>query len=131
MIKKLAAIAFDKSLLIVEDEKELLEEQQELFSLFFQSVDIAYDGVEAIDLIENKKYDLIICDFSMPRKNGLELINELKEKEVSYINSFILISAEQNNPSIKKLEEEGLTVLKKPVDDIELYEAMINILKAK
>jgi len=46
-----------------------------------------------------------------------------------YINSFILISAEQNNPSIKKLKEEGLTVLMKPINETELYKAMINILK--
>lgn len=127
MIKELAAIAFDKSLLIVEDEKDLVEELQELFSLFYKDVDIAFDGVEAIELIENKKYDIITTDFNMPRKNGLELIHEIKEQKLA-CPKIIILSAEQENDSIQELKEQGLTVLSKPIEDNELFEAMINIL---
>ena len=41
----------------------------------------AYDGVEAWDKIKEERPDLIILDVMMPRKNGYELCDELKNSE--------------------------------------------------
>ena len=44
------------------------------------SVDTAGDGEEAIRLLSEKAYDLVLLDIKMPKKSGLEVLEFLKEK---------------------------------------------------
>ncbi len=43
------------------------------------SVDYAYNSKEVFEQLESKKYDLFIFDINVPGKNGLELLEELRE----------------------------------------------------
>jgi len=45
------------------------------------SADVAADGVEAMRRIEEGDYDLIVLDLSMPRMNGFDLIERLRERK--------------------------------------------------
>lgn len=47
----------------------------------------AADGEEAINLFEPDKFDLVLTDWNMPRKNGLEVIQEIRkvDKDVTII----------------------------------------------
>ena len=47
----------------------------------------AADGEEAINLFEPGKFDLVLTDWNMPRKNGLEVIQEVRkvDKDVTII----------------------------------------------
>ncbi|MCA0755134.1 response regulator [Paenibacillus sp. N4] len=53
----------------------------------------AYDGNELMDLIDRHMPDLVISDISMPHRTGIEIIKELKEKEIPV--KVIFISAYQ------------------------------------
>lgn len=67
-------------LLIVDDEHDIVELiAQESQSLGYQ-VDVAYHGDHAIELcLQNpQKYDLILTDLNMPRRNGVEFIQWLR-----------------------------------------------------
>ena len=46
----------------------------------FQVVGEAPDGVEAIHCIRDKKPDLLLLDISMPRRNGISVINEVRRQ---------------------------------------------------
>ena len=68
-------------ILVVEDEKKVasfikrgLEEEE-------FAVDVAYDGDEGLYLAENNPYDVILMDLMLPKKDGLSVIRELREKE--------------------------------------------------
>jgi two-component system response regulator EvgA len=66
--------------LIVDDEEEI----RDILSFFVESthpceVSLASDGVEAIELLTQKKIDLIICDYNMPHKNGGEVYKHILE----------------------------------------------------
>lgn len=64
--------------LVVDDDPDLVESvSMKLESENFK-VTKAYDGVEAWDKIKEERPDLIILDVMMPRKNGYELCDELK-----------------------------------------------------
>ncbi len=70
----------DKQLiLVVDDDPDLVES----LSMKLESEDFrvakAYDGVEAWDKIKEEKPALILLDVMMPRKNGYEVCNEVKE----------------------------------------------------
>ncbi|MEI6462882.1 MAG: response regulator transcription factor [bacterium] len=42
------------------------------------TVDSCFDGVEALDLFRINEYDLVILDLMMPKKDGLEVIKEIR-----------------------------------------------------
>ncbi|MBF0550096.1 MAG: response regulator [Deltaproteobacteria bacterium] len=46
-------------------------------------VDIAGDGVEAIDKLLEKDFDLVLMDIRLPNLDGFELIRHIREKEES------------------------------------------------
>ena len=48
----------------------------------FHVEDKAKDGVEALDLLRAKKYDAVVLDVNMPRMNGLELLQKLREENI-------------------------------------------------
>ncbi len=45
-------------------------------------VDTAFDGEEAADLIHKNGYDAIVLDIMMPKKNGIEVLKELRESNI-------------------------------------------------
>jgi DNA-binding response OmpR family regulator len=70
-----------KLILVVDDDPDLVESvSMRLESEGFQ-VAKAYDGVEAWDRIKDARPQMLILDVMMPRKNGYELCNEIKNDE--------------------------------------------------
>lgn len=49
----------------------------------FQIVSEALNGVHALDLLQQQPVDLILTDISMPEMNGIELIQKVKQDDVS------------------------------------------------
>lgn len=49
----------------------------------FRVVDMASNGVEALDLLTRKTYDAVVLDVNMPRMNGIELLKELQKYKIS------------------------------------------------
>lgn len=69
-----------KKVLIVEDEMALsLALRRTLYNDY--DVYVAEDGVRALELIEEKEFDLILLDLSMPRMTGQEFLQELKRRD--------------------------------------------------
>ncbi len=71
-------------LLIVDDEKELVENLELLIEDSVNKISCAYDGKEALNLIEkeSKNIDCILCDVNMPKMGGVELLKTIREKEI-------------------------------------------------
>lgn len=67
--------------LIAEDEKEIAKGLKFLLEKQKFSVDIACDGEEAIDYFEGTQYDVVVLDIMMPRKNGLEVLKEIRAQK--------------------------------------------------
>ena len=75
-------------------------------------VQVAKDGVEAIDYLQRKKpYDeiaeyiypeVIITDINMPRKNGLELLQWLKDNPVYRVIPTMVLSSTNNKQEVKQ-----------------------------
>ncbi len=68
-------------ILIVDDEIQLSNLlQAELQETNRYIVDLAFDGVEAINLIQNNLYDVILLDIKLPRVGGFEVLQFIQEK---------------------------------------------------
>ncbi len=54
-------------------------------------VNIAEDGVEALEMLEKKEYDLILMDIQMPRMTGDEAIRKIRASETAYTDIPIIV----------------------------------------
>jgi len=67
-------------ILHVDDEEAFRTKISELLQLRGYAVDVAIDGVEAINAIQNNEYDIALLDVNMPKINGIEVLHFIKEK---------------------------------------------------
>lgn len=66
-------------LLYAEDERAMSEAVVDILTYHKYIVDAVYDGEEALDYAKAEQYDGIILDIMMPKKNGLEVLCELRK----------------------------------------------------
>lgn len=67
-------------ILLAEDETEIAKGLKYLLEKNRFAVDIAQDGVEALDYFEEISYDVVILDIMMPRMDGLEVLRTIRAK---------------------------------------------------
>lgn len=77
-------------ILLVEDEIRLAKNIALWLKHENYSVDIAYDGEEAIQKISSE-YDIVILDLMLPKKNGFEVLEAVRKKGISI--PIIILSA--------------------------------------
>lgn len=106
-----------KQILIVEDEPVFRSLMDSWLSSLGASTFLAQDGVDALTQMENRKPDLMICDLAMPRMNGLQLVEHLRNAGDTL--PILIISATENMADIAKALRLGVQdVLLKPVKDL-------------
>lgn len=104
-----------KSILIIDDEKEICESIKMILEYEDYSVDYTTDSSKGIQKLEYGSYDALLLDIQMPYKNGFEVLNWIREKEI--LIKVIMISAHasvQNAVNATKLG--AFDFLEKPID---------------
>ena len=69
------------NILIVEDGEEIKEIINKTFQLTINSIVLANNGIEAINMYNNKKPDIILTDLRMEKMDGNELIKRIRQKD--------------------------------------------------
>lgn len=118
-------------ILIVDDEdssQHLLKNH--LVNLGFLDMVSAEDGEAALKILQSQKIDLIIADWHMPGKNGIEVYETLQEdKELKSI-PFLMITAESDKEQVMKAMKIGIrNYIIKPVYSHVLKEKINSLLK--
>ncbi|EIA07829.1 two-component regulator propeller domain-containing protein [Flavobacterium frigoris] len=90
-----AVIDHRKTILIVEDEKEIYSFLNELLSEKYK-ISIAYNGIEALANIKSETPDIIISDVMMPLMDGIELCKEIKKDIQTCHIPFIMLTAKES-----------------------------------
>ncbi|BAZ14209.1 two component transcriptional regulator [Calothrix sp. NIES-4071] len=67
-------------ILLVDDEVELTDPLSRLLTREGYNIDAAYDGVNGSNLALSGNYDILILDWMLPGKNGLEICQELRRQ---------------------------------------------------
>ena len=117
-------------LLIVEDEKELLESIAEGLRLSGYAVDTAADGAEAEDLFWSETYDLIVLDINLPKIDGFTLLEEIREED-KQVNVIMLTARTQVADRVKGLDLGANDYLIKPFHFDELEARIRSLLRRK
>ena len=108
-----------KTILIVDDEPAIVKglkfnlEQQEGYV-----IDSAYDGEEALQIFDPEKHDLILLDLMLPKMDGMEVCQKIREK--SDVPIIMLTAKDDDMDTIMGLEYGADDYMTKPVNTIEL-----------
>ena len=88
-------------LLVVDDEEEAVEILQK--KLIHQGFDVvtAFDGEEALVRMREDNPDIILLDLMLPKKNGMEVLKEIRQDYKDRWRPVIIISAKHELDSIK------------------------------
>ena len=70
--------AHSVSILVVDDEELMRQSVQELLSLYDLSCTLAADGQEALDLMAENPFDILLLDLIMPNVDGFHVMKEVK-----------------------------------------------------
>jgi len=91
-----------KKILIVEDDQFLREFYQELLQEEGYTVEVAAEGETGLAKISQGGHDLILLDIMLPKKDGLEILRELRVKPPQGINGPIVVLTNLGQDAIIK-----------------------------
>lgn len=115
-------------ILYVEDDISLREELSILLCDIFDVVDLAEDGQDGLDKVHLGNYDLIITDIRMPKLNGIEMIEKLKEDEFDI--PIVVFSAHNEVDYLVKLVNlEIENFVTKPIKSEQIFSVLHKVVK--
>lgn len=117
-------------ILVVDDEKGMRELLEILLLREGYNVQCAQSGREALDLIQNTPFDLVITDIRMQPMNGLEVLKQCKT--ISPRTTVIMISAYASTElAVEAMNEGAYDYFPKPFNNDEILSVISNALKSK
>ncbi len=69
-----------KNILVVDDQVSMRETLTDMLEIFGYESSSAGNGEEALEQLENARFDLVIADLNMPRMDGMALLERIKAK---------------------------------------------------
>jgi DNA-binding response OmpR family regulator len=107
-------------ILVIEDEKQLADIIKRGLAEEGYAVDSAYTGEEGETFAEGVPYDLIILDIILPRKNGLEVCQNLRQNKIK--TPVLMLTAKDSiGDKVKGLDSGADDYMVKPFAFAELY----------
>ncbi len=106
-------------LLIIEDETDVATQLAELLKQERYHCDVAFNYREALDVLDAKRYDLILLDWNLPDGDGLALL-ELLRNEENPVPVLMLSARSGIEDRVRVLDAGGDDYLCKPYSNLEL-----------
>jgi DNA-binding response OmpR family regulator len=117
-----------KKILIIEDDKDMNNLLTEILRSYGFNVINSFDALDALDKLKENSIDLILLDYQMPKMNGLQFLEKIRENRTP--TRAIMISAHGSRIIKEKADELGvIQFLDKPFELEELVEVVESNLK--
>ena len=121
-----------RSILVVDDEDSIQQLLGSVLQMDNHFVDTASNGREALELIEERHYDLVITDIKMPNMDGRELYQELERRDPLLASRTIFITGDTVSPDTRTfLQQVNNPVLAKPFRVRDVRETIGQILSER
>ncbi|CAG5084964.1 sigma-54-dependent transcriptional regulator [Parvicella tangerina] len=102
-------------ILVIDDERPIRSTLKEILEFEKFEVDTAEDGEIGLHMITKEKYDLVLCDIKMPKKDGMEVLAEIMEKGVDV--PVVMISGHGNiETAVEAIKKGAYDFIQKPLD---------------
>jgi len=113
------------TIMVVDDEPELITILRDILEQNGYRVISAYDGLQVFDVLKNHKPDLILLDIEMPQMNGLEVLARLKgDRETSSIPVFFLTAQDETEDLVAGYETGAGYYITKPFTRTQLMNSI-------
>jgi len=120
----------EKKLLVVDDSSSIRELLKITLEAENYQVTLSVDGLDALNYLDGRHYDLIITDLHMPNMNGMELIGEIRKKEEYKYVPILFLTTETKADLKMQAKKEGATGwLTKPFDGDKLKRTIKRVLR--
>jgi len=106
-------------ILIVDDEEIVIRSCKRILAGGDFQVDAASNGLEALAKIQEDDYDMLILDIKMPKMNGIEVLQRVKEAHPD-IDVIMITGLNQIDTAVKAMKLGAFDYLPKPFDPEEL-----------
>lgn len=120
-----------KKILIIEDDKFIIEPMEIIFKRSGFDVDIATDGQSGLELAKKNNPDIILLDIILPKMNGFDVLKKIRsDKKISEI-PVVIVSNLAEEKDIKKGMQLGafFYVVKSRLDVRELVKKVNKLLE--
>ncbi len=110
--------------LVVEDDVEMNELQRELLCVHGMDSLAAYDGCEALDILERKQPDAVLLDLMLPRMDGIETCTLLRESKGARLPVVMITALDSEDMRRRGYEAGADAYFAKPFDPDEVIGAI-------
>lgn len=119
-------------ILAVDDERHIARLVQVNLERQGHQVTVAYDGEEALQKVAQDRPDLIVCDVMMPRKDGFQVLTELKANPETADIPVIMLTAKAQDADVFRGWSSGVDCyLTKPFQPAELINFVQRVLESQ
>ncbi len=88
-----------------------------LTNMGIEDITTAINGVEALEIIANNFFDLVVTDYNMPLMNGQELVEQIRESSQQASIPVLMVSSESDDSRIAAVQRAGVSAIcDKPFD---------------
>lgn len=102
-------------ILVIDDEKSIRDTLKEILEYEDHQVDVAADGEEGLEQFKNNKYDIVLLDIKMPKKDGIEVLEEIMGIATDV--PIIMISGHGNiDTAVESIKKGAYDFIEKPLD---------------
>ena len=117
-------------ILIVDDEENTLASLSRAFRLAGHEAVVCDNAARALELAKARQFDLILSDVVMPRRDGIQLLQDLKANEITA--PVVMMSGQAHiEMAVKATQLGALDFLEKPISSEKLLLTVENVLKLK
>lgn len=110
-----------KKILLVDDSPTVLLMEQMILSRGGYDLIVARDGEEGVAKAIEEKPDLILLDVVMPKRNGLQVLEELRRQEITRSVPVIMVTTRSEIENVERAFTNGCTdYVTKPINGLEL-----------
>jgi two-component system, NtrC family, nitrogen regulation response regulator NtrX len=102
-------------ILVIDDERSIRNTLKEILEYEKFEVDVAEDGFEGLEKIENSHFDVVLCDIKMPKMDGIEVLSKIQEKDPDA--TVVMISGHGSiDTAVEAIKKGAFDFISKPLD---------------
>jgi len=111
------------SVLVIDDEDDIANMISEILKTSGHAVALAHSGIDALRMLGNDEYDVILSDLKMPNLDGPALFEKLKVDQPGLIARLAFVTGDTMSPKARKfLKSSGRPYIEKPIRPDDLRE---------
>lgn len=101
--------------LIIDDERSIRNTLKDILEFEKYTVSVAEDGMKALEMVKQEKFDLIFCDIKMPQIDGIEVLESLHDSFPDI--PVVMISGHGNiDTAVECIKKGAFDFIEKPID---------------